>query len=76
MMCVCVCVCVCEVGSGKILAAELIRENIENSIRKNESCAVFGIFKGDPSMALHAVAKGSVQRTRRLLTGEKSRNPF
>ena len=23
-----------EVGSGKILAAELIRENIENSIRK------------------------------------------
>ena len=26
--------CVCEVGSGKILAAELIRENIENSIRK------------------------------------------
>ena len=33
-VCVCVCVCVCEVGSGKILAAELIRENIENSIRK------------------------------------------
>ena len=59
---------VCEVGSGKILAAELIRENIDNSIRKNESCAVFGIFKGDPSMAFHAVAKGSVQRTRRLLT--------
>ena len=74
MMCVCV---KWEVGSGKILAAELIRENIENSIRKkNESCAVFGIFKGDPSMAFHAVAKGSVQRTRRLLTGEKSRNPF
>ena len=24
----------CEVGSGKILATELIRENIENSIRK------------------------------------------
>ena len=70
-------VCVCEVGSGKILAAELIRENIENSIRKkNESCAVFGIFKGDPSMAFHAVAKGNVQRTRRLLTGDFSRNPF
>ena len=67
---------VCEVGSGKILAAELIRENIENSIRKKESCAVFGIFKGDPSMAFHAVAKGSVQRTRRLLTGDCSRNPF
>ena len=29
-------VCVCEVGSGKILAAELIRENIENSIRKKK----------------------------------------
>ena len=28
--------CVCEVGSGKILAAELIRENIENSIRKKK----------------------------------------
>ena len=27
---------VCEVGSGKILAAELIRENIENSIRKKK----------------------------------------
>ena len=25
-----------EVGSGKILAAELIRENIENSIRKKK----------------------------------------
>ena len=69
--------CVCKVGSGKILAAELIRENIEEfNQKKNESCAVFGIFKGDPSMAFHAVAKGSVQRTRRLLTGEKSRNPF
>ena len=63
--------CVCEVRSGKILAAELIRENIENSIRKkNESCAVFGIFKGDPSIAFHAVEKGSVQRLNRLLTGE------
>ena len=63
--------CVREVGSGKVLVAELIRENIENSIRKKyESCAVFGIFKGDPSMAFHAVAKGGVERTRRLLTGE------
>ena len=26
--------CICEVGSGKILGTELIRENIENSIRK------------------------------------------
>ena len=47
-----------------------------NRGEKNESCAVFGIFKGDPSMAFHAVAKGSVQRTRRLLTGDCSRNPF
>ena len=60
----------CEVGSGKILAAELIRENIENSIRKNESCVVFGIFKVDPSMAFNSVAKGSVQRLNRLQTGE------
>ena len=28
--------CVCEVWSGRILAAELIRENIENSIRKKK----------------------------------------
>jgi hypothetical protein len=46
--------------SVEILATEFIRENIENLIRKkNESYAVFGIFKGDhPSMAFHAVAKG------------------
>jgi hypothetical protein len=41
---------------------------------KNESYTVFGILKGDrPSMAFHAVAKGSVQRLNRLLTGDKSR---
>ena len=41
----------------KILATELIRDNIESSIGwKNESYAVFGFFKGDPSMAFHAQA--------------------
>ena len=39
-----VCVCVCEVGSGKILAAELIRENIENSIRKKMNPVPFSEF--------------------------------
>jgi hypothetical protein len=48
-------VCECEV-SGEILATELIRENIENLIRKKRILRLFGIFKGDhPSMAFHTV---------------------
>jgi divalent metal cation (Fe/Co/Zn/Cd) transporter len=49
------------------LAIELIRENIENLIKKKK---IHTPFLDRLSMAFHAVAKGSVHRLNRLLTGD------
>ena len=66
--------CVCEVWSGRILAAELIRENIENSIRKKWILCRFRNFQRRSFNGIPCRSKGQFSAIKlyinRLLTGE------